>query len=258
MITMTIAQKKANELLSSLGWSQPDDLTLEEIVWSTGIFLKESKLGGSEGHILRSNGLTLITVNSGITYQPKKNFVIAHELGHSVLHKDVSPLFCDTEKTLSEWHQKGAHEQEANQFASELLMPTSSFIREVRGENLSLSLIEEVAHYFGTSLTATFLKYVSYGDFPLMIVYAEDAIIRWKQCSDDFPFQWLPIGTKVPPLTVAGDFFNGSGIEEEPVEIGAIEWFPDDFKIRGKSHWKLWEQCFQVSPTGLISCLWTN
>lgn len=258
MVVMNRPQREAHKLLSSVGWSQPGDLTIEETAWSLGAYIKESSLNGSEGHILRRADTAIITVNTNISYSPKRNFVIAHEIGHFILHKDVSSLFSETEKTLSEWHQKGVHEQEANQFASELLMPTDLFIKEVKGEKLILSLIEEVADYFGTSLTATFLKYVDYGDFPLMIVYAEGGVIRWKRCSRDFPFQWLPLGNPAPPLTVAGDFFSGNGIEDEPVEVDAIEWFCEDYSIRGKEHWKLWEQCFRVSSNGLISCLWTN
>lgn len=255
---MNKPQKEAHKLLSSVGWSRPGDLTIDEIAWSLGAYVKESPLEGSEGHILRKGNTAIITVNERVDYQPKRNFVVAHEIGHFVLHEGVSLLFSETNKTLTEWHQKSAHEQEANQFASELLMPTDLFIKETKGETLSLGLIEEIADYFGTSLTATFLKYAKYGDFPLMIIYTEGGIIRWKQHSDDFPFQWLPLGNSVPPLTVAGDFFNGSGIEDEPVEVDAIEWFHEDYGIKGKEHWKLWEQCFPISPDGLISCLWTN
>jgi hypothetical protein len=90
-----------------------------------------------------------------------------------------------------------------------------------------------------------------------MIIYIEDKIIKWKQHSKDFPFQFLPLHTTVPIYTVAGDYFNGSGIEDIPQKVDAIEWFPDDYEIRSKSNWKLWEQCYQVSDKGIISCLWT-
>lgn len=254
---MNKAQKKAHELLRSVGWSEPGDLTVEEMVWASGAFIKEMPIGGSEGRILVSDQNAIITLDSEIDYIPKKNYVLAHELAHFHLHKHLSVLFSDTDSTLSEWRSKGDHEKEANDFASELLMPSHLFSQKVKGKRLDLSLIEETANYFGTSLTATFLKYRILGDFPVMIIFSEDNIIKWKQSSHDFPFQWIPKHAAVPVYTVAGDFFNGSGLEDEPVKVDAIEWFPEDWEIEKKKNWKLWEQCFQVSANGVISCLWT-
>jgi len=251
------AQQKAHEILKSVGWGAPGDLTLEEIAWAGGAFIKVSPIGGSEGRILMNDDSAIITLDSGINYEPKKRFVLAHELGHFYLHRKLGSFFSDTDRTLSQWQTKSIHETEANDFASELLMPSHLFIDQVKGRKLDLPLIRQTAEYFGTSMTATFLKYRYIGDYPIMIIFSEKNLIKWKQSSLDFPFQWLPINSEVPVYTVAGDFFNGNGIEEEPVKVDAIEWFPEDREIESKKHWKLWEQCFQVSPNGLITCLWT-
>ena len=128
---------------------------------------------------------------------------------------------------------------------------------KVNGQRLNLPLIQGTAEYFGTSLIATFLRYRKLGDYPVMIIFSEDNILKWKQPSHDFPFQWIPKHAEVPVYAVAGDFFNGNGLEDRPVKVDAIEWFPEDSEIEKKKNWKLWEQCFQVSPNGVISCLWT-
>lgn len=254
---MNRAQSKAREILGSVGWTKPGDLTIEEIVWSAGAFIKELPIGGSEGRILVNDQSAIITIDSGIDYEPKKRFVLAHELAHFHMHKHLGIFFSDTDKTLSEWRSKGNHEKEANDFAAELLMPSNLFIEKVKGNRLSLSLIEDTANFFGTSLTSTFLKYRNLGDFPVMIIFSEDNVVKWKQHSHDFPFQWLPINSEVPAYTVAGDYFSGNGLEDEPVKVDAIEWFPEDREIEKKKHWKLWEQCFQVATNGVVSCLWT-
>jgi hypothetical protein len=137
-------------------------------------------------------------------------------------------------------------------------MPSDIFKKRVKGKKLNIELISEVSSYFQTSLTATFLRYKDLGEFPVMVIFIEDGIIRWKASSSDFPFQWLPVETKVPAWTVAGDFFTGKGIEEKPVMVQAIEWFPEDFQIAGNEKMKLWEQCFVIPNNGLISCLWTS
>ena len=247
----------AKEFHDLLGWTKPSDFTLEEMSYNLGVIIKEVPIKGSEGRILIKGDTGIISVSSTINHPGKKNFVIAHELGHFILHKNINTLFSDTLKTLSDWHKNGPHEQQANEFASELLMPTELFKSKVIGKKLNISLIEEVASYFNVSLTATFLKYRNVGTYPVMIIFIDNGIINWKQCSNDFPFQYLPINSKVPAWTVAGDYFNGKGLEDKPVKVDAIEWFPEDFQIKYKKDWKIWEQCFQVSEKGLISCLWT-
>ena len=248
---------EATGLLRQLGWEKPGDLSLEEIAFSIGCIVKTVDMEGSEGRIIMNSGSGIISVNSSITLKTKLNFVLAHEIAHFVMHKGLMPMFSDNEKTLSDWHKNGPHELQANEFAAELLMPTEQFNSKVSAKRLNINLIEEVAQYFHTSMTATFLKYKDVGSYPVMIIYLESGVVKWKQCSNDFPFQYLPINSKVPAWTVAGDYFGGKGIEDKPVKVAAIEWFPEDFEIKYKAAWQLWEQCFTVSQNGLISCLWT-
>lgn len=248
---------KALQLLHELGWSKPGDLSMEYMVFSLNGILKFQPLSGSDGRILIKGDNAIITVSSDINYGPKRNWVIAHEIGHFCLHKDVVPLFSDTDKTLSDWFQKGAHEQEANDFASELLMPSSLFKQKIAGRQLDINLIQDTAQFFGVSLIATFLKYRFLGDFPVMIIFIENGLVKWKQFSQGFPFQYIEYDSRVPVYTVAGDLFYNNTIEEKPEKVDAIEWFPDDYSIPAKRNWQLWEQCYRVSETGIVSCLWT-
>lgn len=256
MIQSKIPVKAANELRNSLGWVNPSDFTLDIVASSLGISIKETKIKGAEGRILMKGDTGIISINSDIDNQQRKNFIIAHEIGHFILHQDLLICF-DTQKTLSEWHKKGPQETEANAFASELLMPSSHYIQKVKGRRLNIALIDEISSYFNVSMLATFLKYVTHGDFPLMVIYIENGIVKWKKCSTDFPFQYLQINSKVPVYTVAGDYFYQDSFESQPEKIDAIEWFPEDFEIEYKRDWKLWEQCYKVSGTGIVSCLWS-
>lgn len=248
----------AQNLLSEIGWESPSDFTLLEIANYLNINIKEVPIAGSQGRILINGSSAIITINSALTHERKKNFVIAHEIGHFLMHKNLISIFSDTEKTLSEWHTKGPHENEANSFATELLMPFDAFKSFINKKKLSLNLIENVSEYFNTSLLATFLRYVDIGEFPAMIVYMENNKIIWKKHSYDFPLTFLTIGSEVPEYTVAGDFFTLGNREEKPEKIEAIEWFPNDYKIKYYKNLILWEQCYRVSQKGLISCIWTE
>lgn len=253
---MNSAAINAINLLNNLGWTAPGDMTIEEIAWACGLIVTKKQMDGSEGRIIMSSDEAIISVNSAITYQPKINYIIAHEIGHARQHRGLK-FFSDSDKTLNEWYAKGIHEKEANEFASELLMPSHLFIKKVKARKLDLGVIESASEYFGSSKTATFLRYKDLGDYPLMVIFIENGIIKWKQPSHDFPFTWLPKDSKLPALTVAGDYFYHNVKEEKPAKVDAIEWFPDDYKLKGNETQKLWEQCFPFSRNAILSCLWT-
>lgn len=255
---MNNSAARAKAVLDALGWSQPTDLSIEEIAWACGLVVQYKEMSGSEGRIIMSDKEAIITVNDSITYQPKINYILSHEIGHAFLHRGILPLFNETHKTLSEWYTTGNHESEANYFAAELLMPSWLFSKKVTKKKLNLQLIEETASYFGASKTATFLRYRDLGDFPIMIVFIENGKVKWKSHSIDFPFKWLEYGSNVPPLSVAGDYFHHGVEESKPVKVDAIEWFPTDYKLlRSNETQKLFEQCFPTTRDSILTCLWT-
>ncbi len=248
--------QSAISLLNDIGWTEPSDMSMEDIAWSCGLIVRFKEMDGSQGRILMSKDEAIITINNAITYQPKINYIIAHEIGHAQLHRHLF-LFNDSDKTLSEWYAQGPHEKEANVFAAELLLPGDLFVRKVKNKKLELTLIEEVAAYFGASKTATFLRYKDLGQYPVMVIFVEDGIIKWKSHSHDFPYKWLIIGSKLPAYTVAGDYYYRQVEEKKPAKVDAIEWFPEDYACQKAEKAKLWEQCFPSTPNSIVTCLWT-
>lgn len=247
----------ALEVHNALGWTNPQDLTVDEMAAALGIMIRNIPIEGSNGRILIDGETAIMSINQAIDYVPKRNFVVAHEIGHFILHKNINVLFSDTEKTLSEWYKNGIHERQANQFAAELLMPSELFKRKLKKRKLNINLIHEISSFFGTSLTSTFLRYIKHGDYPLMMVFIENGRITWKASSSDFPFKYLPLNSEVPPLTVAGDLFFRGQYEKNPEEVDALEWFPEDYKLKWNPDQQLWEQCYPISKNSFVSCLWT-
>lgn len=246
----------AISLLDRLGRPEPSDMTMEDIAWASGLIVRYCEMDGSQGRILMSKDEAIITINSAITYQPKINYIIAHETGHSIMHRNLAH-FSDSDKTLYEWYAQGPQEKEANIFAAELLMPRNLFVSKVKKKKLTLALIEEAAEYFRASKIATFLRYRDLGDFPVMIIFIKDGIIKWRSYSEDFPYKWLTIGNKLPAYTVAGDYFYRKVEENIPAKVDALEWFPEDYICQGNEGAKLWEQCFPSTSNSIVTCLWT-
>lgn len=103
----------------------------------------EKKTGASlptsaEGITLRLPGMSLILYDDKIKNDGRRNWTIAHELGHVLLgHTELTK----------------ATEREADAFAAELLMPESviRFLDSREGEPISP---DEMTNYFSASLTA--------------------------------------------------------------------------------------------------------
>lgn len=120
------------------------------------------------------------------------------------------------------------------------------------------SMVRNIHLYFHTSILATFLRYIEYGNYPTMLIYIEKGIVKWYKNSSDFPFKWIPKDFKLPVYTVAGDLYYNNVSDEISQKVDAVEWFSEDFEIHNKKKWKLWEQCYRVSDNGIVSCLWTS
>ncbi len=84
---------------------------------------------------LRRRDAAIITVNSALSYEGQKRFVIAHELGHFFLHPDTRQVETVVAEQIANWseHQE-TEEYEANLFAAEFLMPRSLFSLRIKGK----------------------------------------------------------------------------------------------------------------------------
>lgn len=247
---------QAQIILKECGLKDLTDFSLEDVAYSYVGGIKEENIKGAEGRIMFNHGEALITINSSITLPGRRRFVLAHELGHFIMHKDQLVAHSDTDKTLNDWYKNGPQEIQANDFAKELLMPTTSFKPLAEGK-FSMKQIDSLAEKFQTSKTATLLRYRDLGSYPLALIFIDNGIIKWTQYSRDFVLQYIPIETKVPVNTVAGDiFYYKNDIPISPELVDAIEWFPEDFNIKKFKNWQFYEQCFKVSNTGILSCLW--
>ena len=72
-----------------------------------------------------TNGQSYIMTNAAISNEGRRNFTIAHELGHYALehHLHSGSLFCGSDGVMEEGSATQVIEREANYFATCLLMP---------------------------------------------------------------------------------------------------------------------------------------
>lgn len=189
---------------------------------------------------------------------PRLRFSFAHEMGHYFIdeHRNALKRGESLHHPSFYWMaQKNVVEKEADYFAANLLMPSSVF-KYISNGRFSYDVVEKLTTTFNTSLSATLLRYSEIGDNPIAVVFAKNNMVKYFWHSDDFPYWNLKdyFSKKVPPLTVAGDYFN-NGMECNDTEtVEANDWFTSKRDIRGV---KLHEKCIYQKQQGTVtSILW--
>ncbi len=236
MKTLTNAQVQAQNLLVNCGLKEVTFIPLDLFVAGIDAILVEEELKNCDGKIIFGESLNVIKVNSNIQFEERKRFVIAHEIGHLVLHKNMTlpedtfsnfNIIEGTERFL----KSGKQELEANEFASELLMPSDLFFQEAKGKKFSPFLIKQLAERFKTSLTATVFKYLQSNLHPICIVLTENERVRYWKKSDDLKV-WLDDYTRLlpPSDSVAMEYIQKNysfiySFEEKAQKIRKSTWF---------------------------------
>lgn len=254
------AELHAQKVLEESGIEDPSNYPIENIILGRKAFYKESPLKGKDGEIVSYGGRSIITVNSNIGVQSKKRFAAAHELGHYELHRNLQPVFSDSEEDMMNWFASGSHEKEANEFASELLMPTNLFKSICEDYYFDHRLIKLLADNFRVSKTSALLKFVRFGNHPICLVYCKNNKMQWFKASEDFKFYLeFEKNKNSPENSVANELFTTNKIYEEhelSQEIWQSTWLSfnkfNEFK-------KFYEYCLIVKSYNYsLSVIWTD
>lgn len=130
---------------------------------------------------------TGVLINSSSPYPARQRFTVAHELGHYAIPWHSAPGYTCTEADVESYRSTKAAEHEANEFASELLLPAFEVARYLRTDSLHLELVEEVANTFGVSLTAAAVKMVQELKHGLCsVVFSRAGKVEWAYTSKRF------------------------------------------------------------------------
>lgn len=233
----TNAHIKAIELLDEIGIDEVTEIGLDMIVAGLDATLIEENLNNCDGRIIFGSTKTVIKINSLIEFDERKKFVLAHEIGHLIMHKGMNlpddtfstlNIIAGTEKML----QYGRQELEANEFASELLMPSKLFLKEAKGKRFSPLLIKQLAERFKTSLTATIFKYLQFDELhPICVVMTENGRVKYWKKSDSLKV-FIKDLIKLPPPedSVAHEYIEANysfvySNDEKAQEIDKSTWF---------------------------------
>lgn len=232
----TNGHQYAQTLLNNCGFDEITDLPMDLFVAGLDATLIEEPLTNCDGKIIFGNSKSIIKVNSQIQFPERKRFVIAHEIGHLVMHKNMQlqddtfanfNIIAGMENVL----KNGKQELEANEFASELLMPEKLFLKEARGKPFSPLLIKRLAERFKASLTATVFRYLQFDLHPICLVFINDGKVKYWKKSDDLKVWMSDYNRLAPPSdSVAAEYIQANydfkyKLEEKVQVIKKSTWF---------------------------------
>jgi Zn-dependent peptidase ImmA (M78 family) len=248
------ARAKAREVLADLKITSPELLKcLTEICVERGAFVKEQDLDGADARLVVSGNRGIITVRPDQAYPARTRFSIAHELGHFELHRAAESLWsCDTGESAK---PRDGIESEANEFASELLMPEAFAKAELDAADPGLGLLKEFASRYQVSLSAAAHRFAELTDKPCAVVFSRSGKITYSIRSASFEKQRyaIPAG----PLSAysrAYEVHQGKPVPAGMSPVDATAWFQVPAYLHGQ---KLLEQSEYYRGIDLgISLLW--
>ncbi len=185
-----------------------------------------------DGYLLKYKGSRGIMINKSIMYETRKNFTIAHEIGHSEIphHKD-SKYICLKSYIDSPFRLK-RQEREANEFAAELLMPAAFISEEIKNKEIGLEVIKSISEKCETSLTSSGFRYIKHCPEIATFLVSEDNKIKQCIVSSKMKERRLVFnkGNVLDKQSIAFNFFNKDGTisdgKEDKDEVDVSAWFP--------------------------------
>jgi hypothetical protein len=184
----------------------------------------------------------------GIFVNPKarperQRFTIAHELGHFVLHRASQASFlCDKESVYAGIDGLKQIEREADDFASNLLMPGDMLRDRITGKRIDFHLIGELAHEFGVSLESMSIRIIKYTEQRAMLVYWDHGFLKYQWPSGEARKTRVRLRkTGDPQEPLIGTLAADDSVEQEwdGVDMPAKVWCSseaDDIKLREMKH----------------------
>ena len=189
------------------------------------ISLVLDKALNKDGYLVCNNGNKIIFVSSNIKNTHRQKFIIAHELGHFLMHRD-NLYSCDNISALSSIKMNSStQEREANTFSTQLLMPDNILLSRIPNKTLHFEDIISIASFFDVSITHAALKSIenSKTENEILLCYSANKL-KWcvapnqehiqNLLSTDCPIDLSTVSKKINVYGVWDSLFEGSVCQE--------------------------------------------
>lgn len=172
-------------------------IDLNELAEKYNIVIVERTLNEKVLGACKTKGIKrIVLLNDIIDYEKRKRFTLSHEIGHLLLgHGDQ---YCDNKSFYTRLFEK-----EANEFASELLLP-SRYIKEyTRANDITCNDIVSVSGQFDISYSVASIAFLKQLEYTTVIIYNHLTVFsifstNWylKDIHPDLHMELVNIGEK--------------------------------------------------------------
>lgn len=206
------------------GYSHPSELVLEDLAFALGVLVVDDRLDSCEGRLVRDGERGIIRIRKGLLPVGRRRFVLAHEIGHWVLHRGNSQLSICTAGDMIASYSKSRVEAEANSFASALLMPEDLF-KALRGSGEpTIDKLDQLREHFDTSLTATAIRWMDLAPDYCAVVVSSKGKIEWWRGSYDFEQAfWIQTGNPISKYAAAHGV-TAENLSSGQTDVGTEAW----------------------------------
>ncbi|NIE81389.1 ImmA/IrrE family metallo-endopeptidase [Asaia sp. As-1742] len=189
-----------------------DPLKIAEML-DISVLKKDDPEPGVSGMLLRHGDAFGIVYATHIDSLGFQRFCIAHELGHYLLPGHPEQLF--GEENTQHISRAGTisadpYEQEADQFASALLMPTHVMKSILRKTDEGMDAVIMIARTCEVSIEAAAIRYIQKTEIPAAVVVTTNGQIDYAFLSKDMlefsDLAWPRKGESVPVSTLTYSF----------------------------------------------------
>jgi IrrE N-terminal-like domain len=159
----------------------------QELKWPDPIFkVVAADIPSFEGGLfhVEDQGWALL-YNRNMTSQGRIRFTQAHELGHYLVHRLAQQEFQCSQADMVHWGpEMRSIEAEADDFASNLLMPMKQFRACTSASDIDFDILSDTSNMFGVSLTAAALRWIRSTEQSAVLILSRDGFMDWAFSSD--------------------------------------------------------------------------
>lgn len=159
----------------------------QELKWPDPIFkVVAADIPSFEGGLfyVEDQGWALL-YNRNMTSQGRIRFTQAHELGHYLVHRLAQQEFQCSQADMVHWGpEMRSIEAEADDFASNLLMPMKQFRACTSALDIDFDILSDTSNMFGVSLTAAALRWIRSTEQSAVLILSRDGFMDWAISSD--------------------------------------------------------------------------
>jgi hypothetical protein len=246
----------ASRLLAETNGSQGTATDLGRIALALNLEVREVDAGGFDGALVRAKSVPIgaIIVRRSILEASRKNFTIAHEIGHFLMpgHEESGGV-CASDDIGNWTRPANVLEREADEFAAELLMPEASIRPFIESSPPSLGVMEEIAGKFRSSFSSVAWRYCDLTRERCAVVWSARGQIQWSKHSKYFGYRLRKSGAVRQGSFAFGCTARSRG-PSLPKPVSAALWIQSKNLPQGEV---IWEQSKALpNYDSVLSLLW--